>query len=138
MRQCSKCKQEKLLTDFYKRGSQCKVCHKSLVYAYKKTEVGKQSTKKYHTKKIGVYGIFENDLCLYVGQSTWLNCRINSHKSYIKNPEVSPKREIERYKLISKHNNIFISVLEECSRELLIEREHYYIDTYKPLYNTYK
>jgi len=106
MRQCSKCKQEKLLTDFYKRGSQCKVCHKSLVYAYKKTKVGKQSTKKYHTKKIGVYEMVENNICLYVGKSTWLNCRINSHKSWIKNPLIAPKKQIAFYKMLNNYNNI--------------------------------
>ena len=135
MKQCSKCNQEKSLTDFYKRGNQCKVCHRSQVYDYKKTIVGKASTKKYNTKKIGIYEMIEDNVCLYVGKSTWLNMRISSHKSWIKNPLTSPKNQQSFYKTLNNYKNICINVVEECSIEALDEREQHYIDTKKPLYN---
>jgi hypothetical protein len=103
------------------------------VKKYFTSDKGKNAVKNYKTKRQGIYEWFENNISLYVGQSSWLNCRLNVHKFGIKNPDASPQPEL--YYALRQHKNASIRVIEECSPELLLEREQYYIDTYKPLYN---
>jgi hypothetical protein len=95
-----------------------------------------QYVKKYTHKKQGIYEWYEDNICLYVGQSTQLNGRVNSHKSLFKFPELSAKsRQAYLYEALRQHQNPQIRIIEECPSEVLLEREQYYIDTKKPLYN---
>jgi hypothetical protein len=96
----------------------------------------KQITKKWRTAKQGIYEWYDGEICLYIGQSTQLNNRISIHKSLFKNSEVSKKNiQAELYEALRQHQNPQIRIIEECSPEILLEREQYYIDTKKPLYN---
>lgn len=161
---CTKCKIEKELTEFFKSkitkdnlNSWCKICSKEAVNRYNSTEKGKkknvESTKKYKinnpekykqicnkwiVKKQGIYEWYENETCLYIGQSISLNRRISLHKSYFKNSELAKKeKQSYLYPLLRQHQNPQIRIIEECSPEVLLKREQYYIDIKKPLYNKY-
>lgn len=152
---CSKCKEEKPLNIIYfgvrkasKDGFQpkCKICARkySKIYAKKHPEV-KQNWNKNNpealkainnrwVKKLqGVYGIWENGKCLYIGESSGLLQRISNHKSNIKNPEVAPGIHVELYKNIQQHKNWVIGIIEQCNNHK--EREKYYIKKLNPLYN---
>ena len=94
-----------------------------------------KNNKKWATKKSGIYEWYENDICLYVGQSTWLLSRVSTHKCWLKNPESAPKDNRPLYISLRQHQNPQIRIIEECPPEVLLEREQYYIDTKKPLYN---
>jgi len=146
-KRCSKCNEIKLTTEFYKHNSnkdglnnQCKSCdkQKAKIWAKNNPIKTKEIINKYQTKKSGIYEWYENDICLYVGQSKRLLNRISNHKTYFNNPELA-KKEIQSYlyPLLQQHKNVSIRIIEECSPEVLLEREQYYIDTKKPLYNKY-
>ena len=96
----------------------------------------KQNIKRWGTEKQGIYEWYEGDICLYVGQSTWLRNRIQVHKTNFNNPEFSKtQKQFYLYELLRQHQNPQIRIIEECLPEILLEREQYYIDTKKPLYN---
>jgi hypothetical protein len=166
MKTCTKCNVEQPLTEFYKlkiapdgKDYNCRQCRK--VYSKKyydndpeshnkrmkkwvsnpdNSERQYQLSKKWRTAIQGVYKIVDTSInkVLYVGQSTQIRGRINFHKNGIKNP----KPHLQDYKFYLKLNkhypNVDVSIVEECSPEMLLHREQYYIDTLKPLYNTYK
>jgi protein-tyrosine phosphatase len=69
-----------------------------------------------------------------VGESSWLNKRINIHKSCTKNPKISPKSQRYLYNLFQQHDNIDIRILEETPNHKTQER--IWIDYLNPLYNT--
>ena len=140
MKKCKICQVEKPRTEFNnnkqsKDGlqSKCKIC-KSIYESqwYKSnTERKKKTTIKWSKLKSGVYAIFENGKCLYVGETSRLNGRISDHKTWIKNPSVS--NNISFYNKLSNHKSYIIGVVEECSNHK--EREKYWINKLKPLYN---
>jgi hypothetical protein len=157
---CTKCSVEKPLTEFSKTknvrmkdGFQawCKMCLKSYYLHNKEKwktrdkyneqwkinnpEKTKKHVKNWKYKISGIYEWYENDICLYVGQSIQLNGRIQIHKSLLKNPSIAPESQAYLYPLLRQHQNPQIRIIEECSSEILLEREQYYIDTKKPLYN---
>lgn len=145
---CTKCNEVKPVIEFnkHKRNknglqSRCKFCKKEEVKVYYSTDKGKLShkttQKKYINKKQGIYEWTDGEKCLYIGQSKQLIGRIIFHKTYFKNPEKNLRHK-ELYVALNKHPNAFIRVIEECSQEVLLEREQHYIDTLKPLYNEYK
>ena len=149
MKTCTKCKVEKSLDNYYilKKiyySSWCKQC----VAEYRKSDKSKAVEKEYHKsknhklhnkswmyKKQGIYGWFDGNISLYIGQSKRLNGRISSHKSWFKNPMSAPKGDWELYIKLNQHPNASIRIIEECSPEILLERERHYINNYKPLYN---
>lgn len=90
-----------------------------------------QYRTKNNGKYKGVYGIFEGDTCLYVGESQQYKRRISDHKYYIKNPFISSTPNF--YTKLQKHRNITFKILEACNDHK--DKEQHYIDTYKPLYN---
>ena len=158
---CTKCSVEKPLTEFYKHKkmldgleNHCKQCRnlnskiyystnldscKNVRKEYQKNNFGKWKgyIKKWATKKSGVYEWYEGDISLYIGQSKQLNQRLSNHKSYFNNPELAKKNKTHGYlyPLLRQHQNPQIHIIEECSPEILLEREQYYIDIKKPLYN---
>lgn len=160
MKKCCDCKEFKLIIEFSKckkapDGLQynCKQCQKQKskqnylknpekfqqtisVWKKKNYEKSRQYQRNYERKKQGIYEWYEDNVCLYVGQSTRLNQRILNHKSYFNNPELAKKEaQAYLYPLLRQHQNPQIRIVEECSPEVLLEREQYYIDTKKPLYN---
>ena len=81
----------------------------------------------------GVYAIYDNGECLYVGESSQLNNRISQHKTWVKNP-LSTKKSIQYlYNNLSQHKHIIFGVLEETPNHK--EREQYWINKLKPKYN---
>jgi len=146
MKECSKCKNDYPATTEYfgkhtstKCGlsSWCRECSRNAVKKWAKTPKGKKIKYKHSSKwrdsKQGVYGMFEKDKCLYVGESSSLKYRISYHKSAIKNPEmVNTQKEL--YYHLQHHSNIKFRILKETKRHK--ELEGYYIDIYKPLYNS--
>ena len=161
---CTKCSIEKPLTEFSKTknirmkdgyNGWCKSCLK-IYYLNNKEKYKKQNEKwiinnpekrkKYvekankvwKYKKSGIYEWYDGEVCLYVGQSKALNGRISVHKSWFNNPLSAPKSQAYLYPLLRQHQNAQIHIIEECSPEILLEREQYYIDTKKPLYNRNK
>lgn len=161
MKQCTKCNVKKPLAEFSKHKltkggfqSNCKVCKNKTAknkyfnnpekaklavknYRHDNPEKVKQAIKKWQTSKQGIYEWYEGKTSLYVGKSKGLNNRINNHKWLFKNPESSKKsKHAQLYDSLRTHPNASIRVLEECVQEVLLEREQYYIDILKPLYNT--
>lgn len=161
-KQCKKCTEIKPVTEFYKKRDTkdrlttwCKICvqkqsrnhilnnpEKSKEYSkkwqLKNPEKFKQQTTNYLTKIKAVYEIIDNDTneCLYIGQSKRFISRKNHHKRRIESIELSKKcKQAYLYDLLRQHPQVNIRIIEECSPEVLIEREQYYIDTKKPLYN---
>ena len=98
-------------------------------------------TVRSQKKEKGVYGVFgENGECLYIGSSAQMGGRINAHKTKIKNPELIKHQpsQAELYNNILLHKDAFITVLDQCSLEVLKKLEQFYINVYNPLYNKYK
>ena len=137
MKKCTKCHNIKEFTEFNKRkstkdglASWCKSCITQATYRYKatahgkniqnenikrfqKTYKGKEGIKRYKNSwGSGVYGIFVNNECLYVGESSTLRHRISTHYSRFKNPKTGGKQK-RLYEKLSQYNNIEIKVLEE-------------------------
>ena len=112
---------------------------KAKLWQQNNIERHKQNNKNYNYKKSGIYEWYDGEVCLYVGQSKALNGRINLHKSLFRNPHTSKKQDLaELYEALRQHQNAQIHIIEECPPEVLLEREQYYIDTKKPLYNRNK
>jgi excinuclease UvrABC nuclease subunit len=132
---CTKCKKHFPLNMFCKRKRNpdglhyhCKQCNVNL-------------TLKSQQKHQGVYGVFdENGECLYVGSSAQMSGRIQGHKSKLKNPELRKYShyQAELYDNITLHKNSFITVLDQCSLDVLKKLEQFYINVYNPLYNKNK
>ena len=162
MKTCPKCKQTKPSTNeyFYKYSkspsglhSWCKLCNNQRGRDYYKNnpekinqqakqwkldnpEKSNQHARHWQTKKQGIYEWFEGDTTLYVGQSKQLNNRISNHRTYFNNPELSKKEtQASLYDSLRQHQNPQIRIVEECSVDKLLEREQYYINKLKPLYN---
>ncbi len=138
MKKCTKCKQEKPLTlEFFshhkhtKNGfnSWCKECH-SNVFRSKYNQKHNPINHKRYGK--GVYGIFSNGMCLYVGQSSRLYDRINKHKWLIKNPhKKDPLSHL--YQLLQQYNSLIIGIIEQTDNHK--NQEKYWIDKFQPLHN---
>lgn len=84
----------------------------------------------------GIYAIFRksDDLCLYVGQSSEVENRINCH--FYRKPRTP---EDELHNLIYKNEvEYYYKILEECDETIRGQRERYYIELLKPIYNKSK
>jgi hypothetical protein len=152
MKICVKCNQEKKLESFPKNSSKkggiepyCKVCRskyskgKKYHLKYYKQNSEKCKKKVYATNtsiQSGVYGLFENGECLYIGESKKPYNRMIQHKTWIKNPLLEQKWNKSQpflYLNLRQHNHIVFGIIEICDNHK--EKEQYYIDIYKPLYN---
>jgi group I intron endonuclease len=71
---------------------------------------------------------------IYIGSSKNLYNRYSTHKCKLKYNNHVNKHLQSSYNKYGKDNFIF-EVLETCTKDKLIEREQYYIDTLKPNYN---
>lgn len=103
--------------------------------SYKKyyNDTGKQTMKQYTYNAKGVYGIFSEGKCLYIGETSRVNGRFNEHKTFINNPYLKSCPLPQVYKNISQHKHPILGVIEETENHK--EREKYYINKYQPLYN---
>jgi len=138
MKACSKCNTEKPLTEFHKRKNSkdgynwnCKIC-------VNKYFQNKKSNYNWDYKICGIYQIIDNDTteCLYVGKSIQFNHRKNEHQYLINNPtKTTQKSKIKLYNNLKQHSNISILLIKEYSKDILLERERYYIKKLKPKYN---
>ena len=134
MKQCNGCNVDLIVGEnAFKNQYKCKSCMRAYQRKWSKTEAGKASQRKYGTSKQGVYGIFSGQSCLYVGESSWLNKRINVHKSFTKNPKIAPKSQRYLYNLVSQHKDITFRILEETPNHK--EQERIWIEYLCPLYN---
>jgi len=134
MKQCGECSVDLIVGEnAFKNQYKCKSCIRAYQRKWSKTEAGKASQHKYNTSKQGVYGIFSGQSCLYVGESSWLNKRINVHKSFTKNPKTAPKSQRYLYNLVSQHKDITFRILEETPNHK--EQERIWIEYLCPLYN---
>ena len=138
MKQCTKCKEFKPATlEYFGKhtststglSSWCKQCKKQI------TNPAYHSVlhKNWATKIKGVYGIFFNELSLYVGQSSRLKARISKHKSWIKNPSKADLQQKYLYEALQQYPNVEIRILEECDNHK--EKELYWREKLNPLYN---
>ena len=144
MKTCKTCSTEKPLTDYYTVKStnnsryampDCKPCHTAKQRKWKKNNPKKhyQHTRSWKERGKGVYGIFSDNKCLYVGESGRLNGRINDHTHNINNPK-SYNLHYELYVKLNKYDNIEFRILEECDNHK--ERESYWIQKFHPAYNS--
>ena len=150
MKVCKKCNAnliqgENIYSSLYKnRDYICKSCSikktnqyfktdkgKKLLHKYSKTKTFKDTIKRWRNKIKGVYGIYENGICLYIGESSRVNMRFSEHKYYTKSQRDNPQKSL--YEQL-QHHNFILGLIEECDNHK--EREKYYIDKYKPLYNS--
>jgi group I intron endonuclease len=93
-----------------------------------------------NSKKAGVYLITNKiNKKHYVGKSICLDQRF---RNYFSEAYVERNKDIKIYNILSKlgYNNFSLTILEYCTHDnsILSEREQYYIDIFKPLYNIRK
>lgn len=88
--------------------------------------------------KIGIYKIkCKINNKIYIGSTINLVRRKCNHFTKLDN-KIHHNIHLQRsYEKHGKNNFEFI-ILEECSKDMLILKEQYYIDTYKPEYNILK
>nr|ATI20267.1 GIY-YIG endonuclease [Juglanconis sp.] len=70
---------------------------------------------------------------IYVGSST--NLRVRLYTYYSLGSLSQSSRIIDRALLKYGYSNFSFEILEYCTKENVIEREQYYIDFFKPVYN---
>lgn len=169
-RQCQKCKDLKkaiyLIVDGKDRFGN-KIDKNHFLYPYKNrlTHLNRRYQNKYMkriSKASGIYGIFCNNVCLYVGQSINITNRIKQHKENFKTAKfhmkglklhkqrlsiskIDHKVEYKYYEMASNYNldelsykTLFVvPKLEDEFKynELLTYAEQAMIETYKPKYN---
>ena len=139
---CTKCKVKKPFVDYYKDKANkygyksiCKKCMGATSKQWVKTnpEQYKYNIKKWRNNISAVNGIYDNDLCLYVGKSFRVTKRIAEHKSNIESTTNTPQKEL--YEQLSQHIHLIFGIIEECDNHK--EREDYWIRRLNPKYNMY-
>ena len=142
MKQCNNCKENLILNTNWRVSSQknniyrCNNCRNFDTLTWKRNNVEhtNQLASKYAYAKQGVYGIFSDNQCLYVGESTMLTSRINKHSSHLNGKSRQHVRGQEKlYELMDAYDNKEIRILQECQNHK--ERELYWINKLNPLFN---
>ena len=90
-------------------------------------------------KKSGIYkiqSIVEPEK-FYIGSSVNMQSRKRQHFSMLKLNKHDATYLQNYYNKHGKENLVF-HIIEECNQEILIQREQYYIDTLKPIFNSRK
>ncbi len=83
----------------------------------------------------GIYRILNNITGdYYIGSATSFYKRKSSHWTYLKT-DTHFNRHLQRAVNRDGLDNFTFEVLEGCTRETLVQREQYFIDTLKPAYN---
>lgn len=150
MKTCTKCKEEKPLNliNFSKQkttkdgfNTVCRECKK----IYYRERAKNQHLQNPNQNKIrlktshkndnpGVYGIFSNGECLYVGESKHIRQRLNQHTTCINNPHYQgAKKHFTLYSALRTYNHLIFGTLEQTENHK--KKEQYYINKLKPLYN---
>jgi len=91
-------------------------------------------TYKNYNNKSGIYIIKANEDLFYIGSAVNIHSRMCVHRHLLSRNKHHSKR-LQNY--VNKYglDSIYINVIEICCKELLKEREQYYIDTLKPKFN---
>ena len=144
MKECSKCKNTKSVEEYYKKNNSpdklncwCKSCVKQDCNRYN----NQNKTKLYSKRKEwvskwneGVYGIFADGYCLYIGESSQLRKRISNHLCLLNDPTKSPNDWwYDFYIQLQQYKHLIIGIIEETSNHK--EKEIKYINQLKPLHN---
>jgi hypothetical protein len=76
----------------------------------------------------------------YIGSSIDLNNRLRAYYSITNLKRITSKEQSMIYKSLLKygHENFSLDIIEYCERDILIEKEQYYLDLLKPEYNILK
>jgi len=170
-RQCLEC--EKLKSPIYRikynkdrLGNKITKSHYLFPYLERLTNKSKQYQEQFMqriTESSGIYGIFYDNKCLYVGQSSNIKNRIHQHKECFKTAQrhlrglrlhkqrihlakINRKTDFKYYELANKYKlseltfkklfNVPKRKNEFEYNELLTYAEQAMIDAYKPKYNT--
>jgi len=146
MKTCSKCKKEMPFSEFHKDSrtksgyrAYCKTCRIPVdrKYYHRTKERWSAHGKTYRTNQpAGVYKIVNKiDGKMYIGQSTVIKERINSHKTRLRNKRHSSSQLQNVY---DKHDSLDVfefTIIEQhasdTTTEFLLERERYFINKYK-------
>ena len=136
MKKCSKCQETKELTDYFPGSNYCKPCKRIYNVKWCKTPKGKtthaKNVHKWRTKLQGVYGIYTDEGCVYVGESKRLNDRMSTHRTLSRNYSYVRPYFQPLYQYLSTVD-FTIKILEETPNHK--EREQYWINKLKPKYN---
>jgi group I intron endonuclease len=92
-----------------------------------------------YTAKIGIYKIQSkiHPERIYIGSSVNIHKRLNEHKRKLfLNKHDSPKLQDHFNKYFWQ--DLDCSIIEECQKEILVQREQYYIDVLNPWFNICK
>lgn len=82
--------------------------------------------------KSGIYKILNIiDNKIYIGSAINFRTRFNDHKKLLRKNKHHSKYLQNAWNLY-KEENFQFQIIEECSKELLIEREQYYLDIFRP------
>ena len=117
----------------------CKACYSKIVGKYSRTEAGKSSLEKLKCKiQPGIYGVYNNDKLIYIGESNKPYNRKSQHftnqgldnarKMSIISYALS-KGELQRVNLTFKMLEFIDDKQSRVDRELELQQR------YKPLYN---
>ena len=89
-------------------------------------------------RNTGIYKISNNtNSKIYIGSSININRRWNSHKNALlknKHKNILLQNHVNKYGI----ENIVFEIIEICSKDNLINREQFYIDLLKPIFNICK
>jgi group I intron endonuclease len=114
---------------------------KNPVVTYHNTDLHKSQILKENRGKSGVYRWTNllNGKC-YVGSGANLSIRLSHYFSYQHMETQLKSRKSAIYSAILKYRSpsFKLEILEYCSSEDVLIREHYYIDLLKPKYNLLK
>lgn len=84
---------------------------------------------------IGIYSITcSKNNCMYIGSSNNIKRRWTYHRYLLKHNKHTNSKIQNYYNKYGLEAFVF-SVLEECSIDVLLEREQFYLDTLKPEFN---
>nr|AMX22309.1 GIY-YIG endonuclease [Cryphonectria parasitica] len=109
----------------------------SPIKKYDNAEVLKMTILAENRNKSGIYRWINNlNKNTYVGSGANLAKRIGDY--YNQSELVRNPRPIHLALLKYKHSNFTLEILEYCSKDMLIEREQYYLDLVNPEYNILK
>ena len=143
MKKCTKCQETKELTEFKLRtdgyrNSWCQECKNThnKVYWENNSDKIKAINDRWNNRISGVYAIYGNDECLYVGESKGVPKRLAQHKCNVNNPSLTSKADQPLYYKLQQHSNLEFKILEETLDHK--ERETFWINKLKPKYNAQK